>query len=383
MVSHGTVAAQSNEPLRLSVGGSASPSQSAYHPSPDARVAASPMAGGEMSPRHGPRFILGATDTSQLTESDAIAVRNLEIFAVDHPQAVDNLGNRLGLGLVGIRCIHCIGTGTIPRSVIFPRSLQEVGDCIREVSEWHLGKCPRAPEAVRRPLEQALQRRHKAKHDGGSAWSREEQHRSRLLNFCNVRCRELRLVENYPPRTGLMFSYFPQASPRGDGMPFEEAKQSPRPASVLDDEFADLPFDDLQPVPFMVPDQNQANSFDSVPANFPFKREPDGDWVCKFCQQLHPQFRDVHFRWSSSTQRPPPADFIDTHLNQCRMYQQSLLQDYRGPLNPVALPNPVRPPPVARESVTPTSSPLAEQSPTAVSATGEGRVSENVILSIS
>jgi hypothetical protein len=71
-----------------------------------------------------------------------------------------------------------------------------------------------------------------------------------------------------------------------------------------------------------------------MPANFPFQREPSGDWICKFCQHIPAQYRDYQYRWAVSNHTPPPASFIDHHLNQCRMYQQSLLQDVHHDLPP-------------------------------------------------
>lgn len=295
----------------------------------------------------GPRVIFAGNDTSQLTEHDAVALRNLEVFAVDHPEAVDSFGNRLQFGLVGIRCIHCVGGEAGPRSVIFPRTLREMGDCVREVAEWHLGKCHRTPSGVRRLLEGALERRHEAKSKGGTVWFQEEQDRGKLLDYCATRCHELRLVDNFPPRTGVMFSNYGTRNMSPDeSTPFEEAKQPARPGSALDDTFdpSNIPFDDFNPEPFMVPADSQPldPGYDNMSANFPFFREPSGDWVCKFCQHLHPQYRDGQSRWSSSDRSPPPSHFIDFHLNHCRMYQQSLLQDYRGPSNPVVLPNTIR-----------------------------------------
>eukprot|EP00977_Amphora_coffeiformis_P010630 scaffold2501_cov174-Amphora_coffeaeformis.AAC.26 len=320
----------------------------------------------------GPRVIFAGNNTSQLTEHDAVAVRNLEAFAVDHPEAVDSFGNRLGLGLVGIRCIHCAGVEAGLSSVIFPRSLQEMGDCIREMAELHLGKCHRTPQRVRQLLEGALQRRHEAKNEGGSVWYQEQQDREKLLNFCATRCQELRLVDNYPPSTGIMFSYYGARIMHPSESLFEEAKQPARPASSLDEPFdpSDIPFDDLNPEPFMVQVDNPTldPGYDNMPSNFPFFREPSGDWICKFCQHLHPQYRDGQSRWSSSDRSAPPAHFIDFHLNHCRMYQQSLLQDYRGPPNPVVLPNPIRAP-EARPAI-PTAASAATARQPAEAATG-------------
>ena len=316
----------------------------AYHP-----IAAAPAAakapqhthkppgslGGQQIQQQAPRFLLGDSDTTQLTKHDSVAVRNMEIFAVDHRGAVDSYGNPLGIGLVGIRCIHCMGSD--PQAVVFPLSLVGIGDNIREVAEWHLGGCRRAPQSVCRVLQDALDRRHKAKNEGGNSWLKEEEDRRKLIDFCGIRCRELQLVERYPLGTGIMFSYFgPRSSYPSESVPLEEAKQPARPASSLDEPYdpVGIAFDELNSDPIMLPDQSLESGYE-MPSNFPFFREPSGDWICKFCQHLHPQYRDAQFCWPAMHRSPPPAHFIDFHLSHCRSYQQSLLQDYRGPANPV------------------------------------------------
>lgn len=324
--------------------------EATFHESSECRL---PMAAAPR-PRQGPRVLWASSPhPTGLTEHDALTVRNLEAFAVDHPDAVDGYGNRLTMGLVGIRCVNCVGEAAAARSVVFPRSLSELGDCIRDLAEWHVGTCRGAPPNVRQVLEGALQRRHKAKAEGGTIWYQEEEDRRTLLEYCAARCQELRLVEIYPPRTGIMFSYYGgEISARrhvpNEGMPFpEETKQASRPTAqgaILDESFdpAVLPFDDdLNPELFgMVPADRgtEGPGFETMPTNFPFFREPSGDWICKFCQHLHPQFRDTQYRWAASNRNPPPAHFIDFHLKLCSMYQQSLLQDFRGAPNPVAIP---------------------------------------------
>jgi hypothetical protein len=69
-----------------------------------------------------------------------------------------------------------------------------------------------------------------------------------------------------------------------------------------------------------------------LPANFPFFQDPyEGDWLCKFCSHVHPQYRDLNYRWSVPERTPPPEDFIDHHLSKCRAYleqQRQHMSDY-------------------------------------------------------
>ena len=76
--------------------------------------------------------------------------------------------------------------------------------------------------------------------------------------------------------------------------------------------------------------QEQPVPFDNMSANFPFVCEPDGNWVCKFCQHVPVQFRDPQSQWSSSNKLPPTGQYIEQHLNMCRMYKQSLLEGFQG-----------------------------------------------------
>lgn len=59
-----------------------------------------------------------------------------------------------------------------------------------------------------------------------------------------------------------------------------------------------------------------------LPSNFPFYQERDRTWHCKFCANVHPQFRDPQSIWVPRDGGPPPGNFIDHHLSICRAYQQ-------------------------------------------------------------
>ena len=68
-----------------------------------------------------------------------------------------------------------------------------------------------------------------------------------------------------------------------------------------------------------------------LPANYPYFQDPyEGDWLCKYCSHVHPQYRDPNYRWSTPQRTPPPGDFIDHHLSICRAYldQQQQMSEY-------------------------------------------------------
>ena len=334
------------------------------------------------------RFLLLGQDSGRLTREDASTCRNVEIFEVDTPNTTDATGAPLAMGTVGLRCIHCIGDPTAASgNAIFPRSIPEIGDCVRDIAEGHLWRCGRTPSHVRQLLEQALTARRQAKQEQGRAWFHQENSRGLLVDHCVFVARELSLIDRYPVNSGVMFppnEMMPppqhpgalfaeggtsapplQQSARETGNPSNIAAASPiRPIhdpSEYDQQapFGSPPFgppfhqDDEtgtpEPLPFPPgyhPGAHQGPSSadntrqshdprgpyeQNVPVHFPFVREPSGNWVCKFCQHVPAQFRNQHFQWPASHKKPPPGDFIDRHLNICRMYQQSLMQDFHRP----------------------------------------------------
>lgn len=331
------------------------------------------------------RYLFMGHDSGRLTRDDAAMCRNIELFEVDTPNTSDVMGLRLALGTVGLRCIHCIGDRTAaPGNANFPRCVADIGDCLREIAEGHLIQCERTPSPVKQILQQALYTRQQAKQERGQAWFVQENSRRLLLDYCDFMARELRLVDRYPPNTGVVFepTEIPlmeqhhlgrtspislRYSPTSDAQHSQHARPAQQqthpsasatdmvsPARIMRDGpgFDQVPFGspqfgtpaqkdhDVTPEPLSVTyssgslgrqTKDPYASFDSIPINFPFIWEPSDQWVCKFCQHMHPQYREPHYQWTASNKNPPPAHFIDSHLRICRQYQQNLMQDYYGP----------------------------------------------------
>eukprot|EP00529_Nitzschia_sp_RCC80_P017547 CAMPEP_0113472370 /NCGR_PEP_ID=MMETSP0014_2-20120614/17479_1 /TAXON_ID=2857 /ORGANISM="Nitzschia sp." /LENGTH=810 /DNA_ID=CAMNT_0000365075 /DNA_START=364 /DNA_END=2796 /DNA_ORIENTATION=- /assembly_acc=CAM_ASM_000159 len=58
-------------------------------------------------------------------------------------------------------------------------------------------------------------------------------------------------------------------------------------------------------------------------SSFPFYHDRDRSWKCRFCIDV-PEFqRHPQSVWTSPDGGPPPAGFIDQHLNVCPSYQQA------------------------------------------------------------
>ncbi|KAL7566439.1 hypothetical protein ACA910_000919 [Epithemia clementina (nom. ined.)] len=333
------------------------------------------------------RYLVMGYDSGRLTRDDATACRNIEVFEIDTPNTTDAMGAPLALGTVGLRCIHCIGDPTAASgNAIFPRCVAEIGDCLRDIAEGHLWRCERSPPHVRQILEQALAVRRQAQQEQGRAWFQQENSRRLLLDYCHYMARELNLIDRYPINSGVMFpspemmqspprhrqqqqqqqqniyAESEAATPAAAQHQHRRQPMAPHAAAASStrsmrgaSEPRQIPFlsshDDPGGTPEPIPlapvfhrsrtsspaDAAGAHPKEShipyadVPVHFPFLCEPSGKWVCKFCQHVPVQYRDQHFQWSAANKQPPPGHFIDSHLSICRMYQQSLMQDYHGP----------------------------------------------------
>uniref|UniRef100_A0A7S3DR52 Uncharacterized protein n=1 Tax=Entomoneis paludosa TaxID=265537 RepID=A0A7S3DR52_9STRA len=349
------------------------------------------------------RYLFMGQDNARLTRDDATMCRNIELFEVDAINTTDASGNPLTLGTVGLRCIHCIGDRTAASgNANFPRCVAEIGDCLREIAEGHLWRCERSPTAAKQILGDALTTRQRAKQEGGQPWHIQENSRRLLLNYCAYMSRELRLMDKYPMNSGVVIQPDapPQRPPPTTMQQRQQVKQdynsagaaatntaapqnqsqgqqhqpsvtrttsSPSrrlhdaaaldpfgtPARGVNAQFASPTQRNVGPPasssdPFTIAGFQQgssiggqeSSSYGNMSVNFPFVCEPSGHWICKFCQNVHPQYRDPHYLWTASNKLPPPEQFIDHHLRVCRMYQQSLMQDYPTSLQPPMMGDP-------------------------------------------
>jgi len=331
---------------------------------------------------------MGGQNDANLTRDDATMCRNIEVFEVDTTNTFDARGALLPMGSIGLRCIHCIGdTHSAPGNANFPRCVAEIGDYLRGIAEEHLWCCGRAPNAVKQILGEALATRQVAKREGGQAWLMQENNRRLLLDYTAYMARELRLVDKYPTNTGVVMqadvsprrqTQQPQSVARVAGArqnpittpdrsrqvgiaslapgtpvaaPAATSPNASQPGQIAygmtaghrgiaqfnprqqrqESGYQFAPSSHQQQVqPMTSGNITEPNTFDA-PIHFPFVREPAGIWVCKFCQTLDPQQRDPYFQWNAPNKLPPPAQFIDRHLNLCRMYQQSLMREYHAP----------------------------------------------------
>jgi hypothetical protein len=107
------------------------------------------------------RVLLGiAEDREWISDMDCFIRANVEIFCAtgyDADGATDDLKHPINVGRVGIRCLHCsiaekefILRGT---AVMYPYSINEIFDSVREFQRMHLTSCPNLPDDVKRKMD--------------------------------------------------------------------------------------------------------------------------------------------------------------------------------------------------------------------------------------
>jgi hypothetical protein len=330
--------------------------------------------------------LMGLQEASQLTEADARSCQNIEIFEADDPNIRDEEGNQPFRGQVGLRCMNCVDNPP-PGSCVFPQSLGSIGDGVRILADRHLSRCGALPAALAHQFEHAAIQRQQDKEEGGPSAHEEESNRRMLVDHSANRCQQMGIVEKFPEDSGIVFrdsgmglggkpaasipasryppgggGAFPSGYMRGPGgnepmPPASLARRQdvsppvgpagPRPAAQYDTPYAQgMPFgqEGMESQPPRGSSRNnpegtqmsghetdtsslktQQMTFE-MPSNFPFFQDPGGDWMCKFCSHVHPQYRDPQYIWSTPAGAPPPGNFIEHHLNMCRAYHQSMNQ---------------------------------------------------------
>lgn len=91
------------------------------------------------------------------------------------------------------------------------------------------------------------------------------------------------------------------------------------------------PVDRLEPVPVYhassLPHDQKSDSPTRSPfdfrSDFPFFQIPSGDWICKYCCNVPPEYRNPYFVWSTPGKAPPTPSFVDCHLGQCLEYARA------------------------------------------------------------
>lgn len=236
--------------------------------------------------------------------------------------------------VVGMRCLRCgASQHPHPHYARYPQNVQNVGEALRQLYVVHLMKCPLIPGAVRDFLKegvQAVEPRGSPSFDGDGF--------RKLTHHCLRRCNELGIVDKFPQNTGIVFRdeplpAFPQTRHSGSQVPMYEHTQPNAHAPLFPVQYPpDLPAPQrhqesstsmarIMPTAERSPYRSQGTSFDA-PANYPFSREPDGSWVCKYCVNIPLQYRDPNYRWQGP--EVPSPRLIDSHFEHCQGYQRSI-----------------------------------------------------------
>lgn len=297
-----------------------------------------------------------------LATADAVSCRNLELFE--------------SFEQVGLRCRLCAKAHRGAHGELsLPRSIASLADAVMCMADRHLRVCEWLPLHERSLLEQMMRTR--MGQDGH--WHAEEAHRLALVEYCKARCFQLGMTNRYPEHSGIAWTDTDTAAPAITVTHAPTLQQSPiRQPQPQHNEITAAPsFDgrNMQPPPQesyhaveqahagFAPPYHQGlspmrppmeaetqgifrNTSFELPSNFPFFQDPyDGDWLCKYCSHVHPQYRDAHYRWSTQDRTPPPGDFIDHHLAICRMYLGEQQQQQQQMADYYHAPPPPHPPP--------------------------------------
>jgi hypothetical protein len=272
--------------------------------------------------------LLGSNESCNLDESDAIICRSLEFFETNEFSERGRLLNQ-----VGIRCSHCASSV----SEAFPQSINHISYCIRQLAKQHLTSCRSCPPVSREAIKRFVKQRQFT-----SAQTEADRDQKLLNEFSINRCKKFGITNRTPRNSGIMMEFGSAAISQSQIAPMSPShtrRSSPLPTATVP---TGLHYDERsQLVPYHAPPYHQAMQFDAlteqlsqsnyvpfvpgyiVPPDFPFIQEMAGEWICKFCCNVHPNMRDPKFYWMAPDRSPPPPDFIDHHLSACRAFQEA------------------------------------------------------------
>jgi hypothetical protein len=307
---------------------------------------------------YGPRksrrvSLLGPQERANLSELDAVALQQVELFEAGDMYAADSSGNRTSPGQIGVRCLHCLN-GPAADSFMFPADLVLVGDLVRGLVRNHVCRCDLAPGDLKGFLKRTVEREPPHERD---------RNRKILTDFCARRCHQFGILNRFPGNTGIHFreaessQQYPQmggseryANETGPSYgisyplhPNQMSSNRNRSPILIEGQPPSMSPHHASPPthesPMPMPRNSRPSPYSGrnpegfgpsgfrpnydVPANFPFAEEPNGEWVCKYCSHIPPEYRDPHYRWAAN-KGPPPGTLIDHHFSLCRAYQQSL-----------------------------------------------------------
>jgi len=98
-----------------------------------------------------------AEDKDWLSDTDYFVRRQLEVFCATEEDVFSAQSDRkfpIGVGQVGIRCIHCNSSeqGARDNAVNFPHSIDGIYEVVRELQKLHLESCPNLPQDVKQEM---------------------------------------------------------------------------------------------------------------------------------------------------------------------------------------------------------------------------------------
>ena len=178
---------------------------------------------------------------------------------------------------------------------MFPDDLMAVGSCVRQIADFHLTSCrltnPDVQAACRRSASKRQQRERGMVGLSENESGDDQATKAALVNYCMGICQQMGIANKSNTKSGIEFASVGGSAARPVGGGYGSVSAYPGAA--------------------------QTES-----SNFPFYQESDRTWHCKYCSHIPHQYRDSQSIWSSPGGAPPPASFVDQHLNICRVYRQ-------------------------------------------------------------
>jgi len=319
--------------------------------------------------------------TDILTMIDTTACQNIEVFEATpeiitgYERMSNSRDSRVVPRQVGLRCRNC-GFGsnnksgdprnTVDGAIIFPNDLTSVGNDARRIADLHLISCTLTNSDVQSACRRAASKRHQRERgmvgmtvsNTNNDVSEDRAYKRALVDYCIGICQRMGIVNKRNNKSGIEFT--PTATAMGESSvqqhhtegslaptPLQrrhETTSTATPSTTAVDGAYSTPFSASQNRPLGtygatpsqlnsgVPGIRRSSSYPGThpgqqpygdpSVGFPFYQESDRTWHCRYCSHIPHQYRDSQSIWSSSGGGPPPASFIDQHLNICRAYRQ-------------------------------------------------------------
>jgi len=318
-------------------------------------------------------------DRSALSQLDYLLCRNVEVISANEDDVQDNAhadgscDSGVIVGQVGLQCMHCSLSpfATARYAIIFPESINHIGDSLRMMAKCHFSRCAMTPSNVRKDMQRELFVMQKVIEDGT-----EEKSMRSLKEFCvSIVAKRLNLQNLHLYNTGVIFSNrrmeerpresqktpFRQPDPRW--LPSEDMHSSAVPrhssqqySSPTQHETSPTQHRQCLSLPslqsaYMAPHNMTVLQSPIGPqtvdrcmlmcqSSFPSSKQDNSDnffresmgWSCRHCSSVPFQFRAPSSFYPYVT--APPPSYIEHHLRLCagtRSYQQPIHHSYPNP----------------------------------------------------